>query len=69
MRQVVDLYIGRGFNIIIGTSYGFGDGLLEAAKAKQLLGSAAVSSYELESRSIPIRLAAVLNSLSAASAG
>lgn len=32
VRQVVDLYIGRGFNIIIGTSYGFGDGLLEAAK-------------------------------------
>ena len=25
VRQVVDLYIGRGFNIIIGTSYGFGD--------------------------------------------
>ena len=33
VRQVVDLYLGRGFNIIVGTSYGFGDGLLEAAKA------------------------------------
>ena len=33
VRQVVDLYIDRGFNIIVGTSYGFGDGLLEAAKA------------------------------------
>ena len=33
VRQVVDLYLDRGFNIIIGTSYGFGDGLLEAAKA------------------------------------
>ncbi len=33
VRQVVDLYISRGFNIIVGTSYGFGDGLLEAAKA------------------------------------
>ena len=32
VRQVVDLYLGRGFNIIVGTSYGFGDGLLEAAK-------------------------------------
>lgn len=33
VRQVVDLYLGRGFNIIVGTSYGFGAGLLEAAKA------------------------------------
>ncbi len=33
VRQVVDLYLARGFNIIVGTSYGFGDGLLEAAKA------------------------------------
>lgn len=33
VRQVLDLYLGRGFNIIIGTSYGFGDGLLEGAKA------------------------------------
>lgn len=32
VRQVVDLYLSRGFNIIVGTSYGFGDGLLEAAK-------------------------------------
>ncbi len=33
VRQVVDLYLDRGFNIIVGTSYGFGNGLLEAAKA------------------------------------
>ena len=33
VRQVVDLYLDRGYNIIIGTSYGFGDGLLETSKA------------------------------------
>ncbi|SVC15706.1 uncharacterized protein METZ01_LOCUS268560 [marine metagenome] len=33
VRQVVDLYIGRGYNIIIGTSYGYGDGLKEASEA------------------------------------
>jgi basic membrane protein A len=33
VQQVVDLYLSRGFNIIVGTSYGFGAGLLEAAKA------------------------------------
>ncbi|MGI9303772.1 MAG: BMP family ABC transporter substrate-binding protein [Gammaproteobacteria bacterium] len=33
VRQVVDLYMDRGYNIIVGTSYGFGNGLLEAAKA------------------------------------
>ena len=33
VRQVVDLYLDRGFNIIVGTSYGFGAGLLETAKA------------------------------------
>lgn len=33
VRQVVDLYTDRGYNIIVGTSYGFGAGLLEAAKA------------------------------------
>lgn len=33
VRQVVDLYLGRGYNIIVGTSYGFGAGLLEAANA------------------------------------
>lgn len=32
VRQVVDLYLSRGFNIIVGTSYGFGAGLLEMAK-------------------------------------
>lgn len=33
VRQVVDLYLDRGYNIVIGTSYGFGNGLLEAAQA------------------------------------
>ena len=27
VRQVVDLYADRGYNIIVGTSYGFGAGL------------------------------------------
>ena len=33
VRQVVDLYTGRGYNMIVGTSYGFGAGLKEAAEA------------------------------------
>ncbi|MEZ5665931.1 MAG: BMP family ABC transporter substrate-binding protein [Alphaproteobacteria bacterium] len=33
VRQAVDIYLSRGYNIIIGTSYGFGDGLKEAAEA------------------------------------
>ena len=33
VRQVVDLYTGRGYNTIVGTSYGFGAGLKEAAEA------------------------------------
>ena len=32
VREVVDLYLDRGYNIIIATSYGFGDGMLEMAK-------------------------------------
>lgn len=32
VRQVSDLYLDRGYNIIVGTSYGFGNGLLEVAK-------------------------------------
>lgn len=32
VRQAIDLYVRRGFNIIIGTSYGYGDAFLEAAK-------------------------------------
>ncbi len=33
VRQVVDLYTSRGYNMIVGTSYGFGAGLKEAAEA------------------------------------
>ena len=37
VRQVVDLYADRGFNVIVGTSYGFGAGLKEAAEANPKL--------------------------------
>lgn len=33
VRQAIDLYVNRGFNIIIGSSFGFSDAFLEAAKA------------------------------------
>jgi len=32
VRQAIDAYVNRGFNIIVGSSFGFGDGFLEAAK-------------------------------------
>lgn len=32
-RSAVDLYVKRGFNIIVGTSYGYSDPIAEAAKA------------------------------------
>jgi len=32
VRQAIDLYVQRGYNIIIGTSYGYGDAFLEASK-------------------------------------
>lgn len=32
-RAAVDLYVKRGYNIIVGTSYGYSDPILEAAKA------------------------------------
>ncbi|MGF1623495.1 MAG: BMP family ABC transporter substrate-binding protein [Alphaproteobacteria bacterium] len=31
VRQAVEIYLSRGYNIVIGTSYGFGDGLKEMA--------------------------------------
>jgi len=31
VRQAAEIYLSRGYNIIIGTSYGFGDGLKEMA--------------------------------------
>ena len=33
VRQAIDLYVQRGYNIIVGTSYGYGDAFLEGAKA------------------------------------
>jgi basic membrane lipoprotein Med (substrate-binding protein (PBP1-ABC) superfamily) len=32
VRQAIDLYVKRGFNIIVGTSFGYGDAFLEASK-------------------------------------
>lgn len=32
-KAAVDLYVKRGYNIIVGTSYGYSDPILEAAKA------------------------------------
>ncbi len=32
VRQAIDLFISRGHNIIVGTSFGYGDAFLEAAK-------------------------------------
>lgn len=31
IRDAVDLYVERGFNIIVGTGYGYSDGILQAA--------------------------------------
>lgn len=33
VRQAIDLYVKRGYNIIVGTSFGYGDAFLEAAEA------------------------------------
>ena len=32
LKNAIDLYVKRGFNIIVGTTYGYSDGILEAAK-------------------------------------
>lgn len=32
IRGAIDLYVERGYNIIVGTGYGYSDGILEAAK-------------------------------------
>lgn len=32
LRNAIDLYVKRGFNIIVGTTYGYSDGILEAAR-------------------------------------
>ena len=31
IRDAIDLYVERGFNIIVGTAYGYSDGILQAA--------------------------------------
>ena len=32
LKNAIDRYVKRGFNIIVGTTYGYSDGILEAAK-------------------------------------
>lgn len=32
LKNAVDLFVGRGFNVIVGTGYGYSEGILEAAK-------------------------------------
>ncbi|WMS44721.1 BMP family ABC transporter substrate-binding protein [Acuticoccus sp. MNP-M23] len=31
LKNAIDLFAGRGFNVIVGTTYGYSDGILEAA--------------------------------------
>jgi basic membrane lipoprotein Med (substrate-binding protein (PBP1-ABC) superfamily) len=33
LRNAIDLLVGRGINVIVGTTYGYSEGILEAAKA------------------------------------
>lgn len=33
IRSAIDLYVDRGYNIIVGTGYGYSDGILDAANA------------------------------------
>ncbi len=33
LKNAIDLFVQRGFNIIVGTTYGYSDGIAEAAKA------------------------------------
>lgn len=33
LKNAIDLFVGRGFNVIVATSYGFSEGVLEAAQA------------------------------------
>jgi basic membrane lipoprotein Med (substrate-binding protein (PBP1-ABC) superfamily) len=33
LKNAVDLFVGRGFNVIVATGYGYSEGVLEAAKA------------------------------------
>ena len=32
LKNAVDLFVSRGFNVIVGTGYGYSEGILEAAK-------------------------------------
>ncbi|WP_238547682.1 BMP family ABC transporter substrate-binding protein [Meridianimarinicoccus roseus] len=31
LKNAIDLFVGRGFNVIVGTTYGYSEGILEAA--------------------------------------
>ncbi|MEM7424020.1 MAG: BMP family ABC transporter substrate-binding protein, partial [Pseudomonadota bacterium] len=33
LKNAIDLFVGRGFNVIVATGYGYSEGILEAAKA------------------------------------
>lgn len=33
LKNAIDLFVQRGFNIIVGTTYGYSDGILEAAES------------------------------------
>lgn len=33
LKNAIDLFVGRGFNVIVATGYGYSEGVLEAAKA------------------------------------
>lgn len=49
VRQAIDLFVNRGYNIIIGTSYGYGDAFLDAAKQYPevaFLNAAGATNYE-----------------------
>ncbi|MEM8731492.1 MAG: BMP family ABC transporter substrate-binding protein [Pseudomonadota bacterium] len=32
LKNAIDLFVGRGFNVIVGTGYGYSEGILEAAQ-------------------------------------
>lgn len=53
LKNAIDLFVKRGFNIIVTTSYGYSDGVLEAAKANPdvafLSASGTTNSANLES--------------------
>ena len=36
LKNAIDLFVGRGFNVIVGTTYGYSEGILEAAAPLRL---------------------------------